>query len=84
MSIINIKTPELCTITISGGTQTGKSIMLDAISKLIESNFNGIVVCPQLDKELRMNDYSSLAKWQKDMVANTVWYLKETGKEGDV
>lgn len=84
MSKISIKTPELCTITISGGTQTGKTIILDAIAKLIESDFNGVVVSPQLDKELRMNDYSSLDKWQKVMVANTVWYLKETGKEGDI
>ena len=60
----------------------GKSIILNAIARLYESDFNGTVVSPQLDKELVMNDYSSLDKWQKDMVANTVWYLKETDKEG--
>lgn len=84
MGKVSIKTPELCTITISGGTQTGKSIILDAIAKVIKSDFNGMVVSPQLDDERKANDYSSLAKWQKDMVASTIWYLKETGKEGDI
>lgn len=75
---IDIK--EMVTITISGPSSTGKSIVMDRIAKLLEEEFKAEVVSPDLRVERSGNNYENLADWQKEMVKNAVWYLQETGK----
>lgn len=69
--------PELGSISIKAPTSTGKSILLHKIAKLLEEEFGASVVSPTLEQELKGNDYTQLAKWQKDMVKDTIWYLEE-------
>jgi len=78
---VKVKIPELVTITISGPTSTGKSIIMERINKLLRNEFNAEVVSPNLDQELSMNDYSKLDTWQINMVKDTIWFLQETNEE---
>jgi len=80
---ISIKSHELGTVTISAPTSSGKSILLYKISEMLKKEFDANVVSPDLELELKGNDYTNISDWQKDMIKGTVWYLQEYSERGE-
>ena len=76
---IIIKVPEVASITITGPTQCGKSIIMDRIKKMLEKEFGATVISKDLENEKIISDYQNLAKWETDMVAETIWHISEFG-----
>lgn len=73
----NINIPKVGHIIITGPTQIGKTIVMDRIEKALKKEFGAIVYSDDLDLERKGNDYDTLQAFEKRMVKETTWILKE-------
>jgi ABC-type phosphonate transport system ATPase subunit len=64
-------------ITVTGPSQTGKSIVLARIQRVLEEEFGAVVVAPQLDAERRLVELDEPQLWERDIIRNTEWHLVE-------
>lgn len=74
-----ISKPDVATITISGPTQCGKSIVMDFIARALEKEYGITVVSEDLESVRNSEDFTDLDEWQVKMVKDTTWHLKENG-----
>lgn len=72
---IEINVPDIANITVSGPVQCGKSIVVDRIKRMLESEFNAQVISKDWREEGDI--YRELADWEKKMVRCTVWNISE-------
>lgn len=85
MRVKKSKEKPTVTITIEGPTQTGKTIVLDRIEKMLKKEFGAEVHCIELSTtdlyhERRMNDFDNLSEHEINLVSNTQFILVETNE----
>lgn len=77
MKKLTVKVNDVAYIVITGPTQCGKSIVMDRIAKVLRKEFGSTVASEDLRVERNLTDYDNLDSWQKQIVNETVWVLKE-------
>ncbi len=75
---VEIKTPKVAAIGVTGPVQCGKSIVMARLKEVLETEFGAtVVVNEELKREFNQSSYDNLEDWQKHMVGRTVWVLAE-------
>ena len=65
-------------ITIDGDTQIGKTIVAHRIACMLRSRFRAkVIISKQMKEDTSGLVFSKLADWEKEMVGNTVWTIRE-------
>jgi len=77
-----INVPALGKIIIIAPTQTGKSLILSRIERMLREGFKAQTVSKTLDAERRSNNLDNPAQWELDAVAGTIWELEEINLPG--
>ncbi len=72
-----IDVPPIACITVTGPTQSGKSIVIDRIKKMLEQEFGATVVSKDWEDERKLANHESLEDWERKMVAGTIWSVSE-------
>lgn len=80
---IVINVPEVASITVTGPTQCGKSIVIDRIKKMLEAEFGATVVSKDWQQEGNASTYENLDQWQVKMVGDTIWHISEPNAGGE-
>lgn len=81
---IVVDVPEVASITVTGPTQCGKSIVIDRIKKMLEAEFGAAVVSRDWEEERRLGSMDELDAWEKEMVAGVIWHISEPMDAADV
>lgn len=72
-----IRVPEVACITVTGPTQCGKSIVIDRIKRMLESELGAVVVSRDWEKERQLGSMDKLDDWEARLVKDTIWCIQE-------
>lgn len=64
------------TITLEGTVQSGKSIIMDRIARVLEE-YGAEVHSEELQSERGLQNFDRIDDWEREMIRETKWHLVE-------
>lgn len=77
MAKITVQIPDIAQVVVTGPVQSGKSIVLARIEKMLREEFGAATVSRDLDIEKRLSDTDNPPNWAVASIGRTMWVLSE-------